>query len=63
MPGSRIALIVVAALIGVAAVVLGNWWTFSGMVVLIVSQALAERSRRRALAPAPTPLDDPQRTA
>lgn len=42
-------MLVITVLIGGVAAALGNWWTFGGMVLVVVGQLLAERARRRAL--------------
>jgi predicted membrane protein len=38
---------VTAVVVGVAAVVVGNWWTAAGMALVLVGQVLAERAARR----------------
>jgi len=47
MSRSRVGWIVVAALVGIAAALVGNWWTVAAMVFLIAGQVASERHERR----------------
>lgn len=50
MRGFRLGLVVVAVVIGVASVVLRNWWTVAAMACVILGQVLAELDARRRAA-------------
>ncbi len=47
MRGTRLGLTVVAVVVGVVAVIVGNWWTATAMVLVTISQVLAARQAER----------------